>query len=97
MTLLDLNMGYYHIRKTPIFSALCTVVLPWGKYIYLKLPMGLCSSPDIFQEKMGDPFYDLETVRVYIDDLLILTKGNWYKHLASIETVLQMLGNKDSR
>ena len=33
--------------------------------------MGLCNSPDIFQEKMNELFNDLENVRAYIDDLLI--------------------------
>lgn len=47
-TSLDLNMGYYHILLTPNASSICTIVLPWGKYEYLKLPQGLCSSPDIF-------------------------------------------------
>ena len=50
-TLLDLNMGYYHIKLTPSTSALCTIVLPWGKYEYLKLPMGLANILDIYQEK----------------------------------------------
>ena len=46
-TSLDLTMGYYHIvALTPEASKLCAVVLPWGKYEYLKLPMGLCNSPD---------------------------------------------------
>jgi hypothetical protein len=31
-TLLDLNMGYYHLGLTPYASSLFTVVLPWGKY-----------------------------------------------------------------
>ena len=84
-------MGYYHIKLTQNLSDLCTVVLLWGKYEYLKLPMGLCNSPDIFQEKMGDLFADLETVRAYIDDLLVITKGNWYDHLAMLETVLRRL------
>ena len=43
-------------------AALCTVVLPWGKYEYIKLPMGLCHSPYIFQKKMGDILVDLESV-----------------------------------
>jgi phosphoribulokinase len=53
-TSLDLNMGYYHMLQTPFSSRLCTIVLPWGKYEYLRLPMGLCNSPDIFQEKMSE-------------------------------------------
>jgi len=53
-TSLDLNMGYYHIKLNPDAKKLCTIVLPcWGKYEYQRLPMRLCNSPDIFQEKMG--------------------------------------------
>ena len=51
-TSLDLNMGYYHIELTPNAKRLCTIVLPWGKYEYQRLPMGLCNSPDVFQKKM---------------------------------------------
>ena len=47
-TLLDLNMGLYHIELTPNLSAQCTIVLPWGKYEYLKLLMGLSNSPERF-------------------------------------------------
>ena len=43
-TSLDLNMGYYHINLTPSSSALCTIVLAWDKYKYLKFPMGLANS-----------------------------------------------------
>jgi hypothetical protein len=70
-TSLDLNMGYYHILLSPYSSSLCTVVLPWGKYEYLRLPMGLCNSPDNFQEKMGELMTGLEFARAYIDDLAI--------------------------
>jgi hypothetical protein len=53
-TSLDLNMGYYHMLLTPPSSRLCTIVLPWGKYEYYRLPMGLSISPDVFQEKMSE-------------------------------------------
>ena len=87
-TSLDLNMGYYHIELSPHSKQLCTIVLPWGKYKYQRLPMGLCNSPDIFQEKMSQLVYDLEYVRAYIDDLLVITKGDWFDHLNKLETVL---------
>ena len=60
VTSLDLNMGYYHIRLTPKASSICTVILPWEKYEYLRLPMGLCNSPHIFQEKISDLMQGLE-------------------------------------
>jgi len=53
------------------------IVLPWGKYEYHRFPMGLCNSPDIFQEKMGEIKVNLAFVRAYIDDLIILTKDTW--------------------
>jgi Reverse transcriptase (RNA-dependent DNA polymerase) len=80
-TSLDLNMGYYHIELTPNASRLCTIVLPWGKYEYVRLPMGLCNSPDIFQEKMSELMQGLEFARAYIDDLLVVSKGNFTTHL----------------
>ena len=43
--------------------------------------MGLCNSPDIFQEKMSELFVGLDTVRVYIDELLHVTKASWTEHL----------------
>lgn len=90
---LDLNMGYYHIVLTPNARKLCTIVLPWGKYEYNRLPMGVCNSPDIFQEKILELFEGIEFVRAYLDDLLILTKGDWNDHLGKLETVLNRIAN----
>ena len=59
---LDLYMGYYHIELMPFSKRLCTIVMPWGKYKYQCLPMGLCNSPNIFQEHMFELFSDLEYV-----------------------------------
>jgi len=90
-TALDLNMGYYHIRLDAASKKLCTLVFPWGKYEMQCLPMGLCNSPDIFQEKMSELMDGLEYVRAYIDDLLIISKGTYEDHLADVNTVLQRL------
>jgi hypothetical protein len=85
-------MGYYHVHLTPESSSYCTVIFPWGKYEYLRLPMGLCNSPDIFQEKMGELFYDLKYVRAYIDDLLVITnEGDYETHLQQLGNVFQLL------
>ena len=54
-----------------------------GKYEYLRLPMGLCNSPDIFQEKMSELMFGLEFARAYIYDLLVVSKD-------SFETILNI-------
>jgi hypothetical protein len=53
-TTLDLNMGYYTIRLDPTAAEMCTIIFPWGKYSYQRLPMGFAGSADIFQAEMGN-------------------------------------------
>ena len=91
-TSVDLNMGYYHIELDPESSTICTIVLPWGKCKYLKLPMGLCNTPDIFQEKMNELFSGFDYICTYIDDLLVITKGSFEEHLIHLDTVLENIG-----
>ena len=70
---------------------LCTILLPRGKYEYQKLPMGLCNSPDIFQEKMNELFYGLDYVRTYIDDLLLISNKSLEDHINKLDKVLNKL------
>jgi hypothetical protein len=50
-TSLDLKMGYYTIRLHLDSQKICTIVIPFGKYQYLRLPMGISCSPYIFSRK----------------------------------------------
>ena len=88
---IDLNMGYYHIKLDKASRKLCTIVLPWGKYEYTALPMGLSNSPDVFQEKMNELFGEFPYVRAYIDDLLVITKGSLEDHLEKLDAVFTKL------
>jgi hypothetical protein len=73
-TALDLNMGYYTIRLDSDESKICTIIFPWGKYSYKRLPMGIAGSPDIFQGKMSELMESLENVRAYLVDLLCISE-----------------------
>ena len=53
--------------------------------------MGLCNSPDIFQEKMSELMIGLEYARAYIDDLLVISTGSFDQHLADLDKVLNRL------
>ena len=90
-TALDLNMGYYHIRIDAKAQDMCTIIFPWGKYSYQRLPMGICGAPDIFQGCMSELMEDLMYVRAYLDDLLIITSGSLSEHLAKLDIVLSRL------
>ncbi len=80
-TALDLNMGYYTSRLDPAASKMCTVIFPWGKYSYKRLPMGFGGSANKFQDQMIDLMASLEFVQAYINDLLIITRGILDDHL----------------
>jgi hypothetical protein len=79
-------MGFWTIPLDKPSQCLCTIILPWGKYCYLRLPMGLACSPDVYQEKMSEIFIDMISIIVYQDDILVLTSGSFDDHL-------QQLGN----
>jgi hypothetical protein len=72
----------------PDASKICTVIFPWGKYPYLRLPMGIAGSPDIFQAKMSKLMVALEFIRTYLDDLLCITKASLDDHLDHLSLVL---------
>jgi hypothetical protein len=92
-TALDLNMGYYTIRLDPDVSKICTIIFPWGKYSYKRLPMGIAGSADIIQGKMSELMESLEYVRAYLDDLLCISKLSLEDHLEKLEEVPRRLCN----
>jgi hypothetical protein len=96
-TALDLNMGYYTIRLDPDASKIYTIIFPWGKYSYKRLPMGIADSPDIFQEKMSELMESLEFVRAYLDDLLCISKLSLEDHLDKLEVVPWRLRDAGSK
>ena len=57
-TSLDLILGYYHTRLRNNASKLCTIILPWLKYFYIFLTMGIADYTDNFQQNMNDLFYE---------------------------------------
>ncbi len=92
-TILDLNMGYYTIRLDPTAAKMCTIILPWVKYLYQRLPMGFAGLDDIFQAEMGNLMAALEYVRANIDNLLVNTKSSHDNHLGQLEQVFICLRN----
>ncbi len=90
-TSLDLNMGYYTIRLDPDSQKICTIILPWEKYSYQRLPMGIAGAPDTFQEKMSDLMAKLEFLRTYLDGVLCISMESFDDHMAKLEKVLKRL------
>jgi hypothetical protein len=91
-TALDLSLGFYTIPLDEESKKLCSTILPWGKYSYERMPMGVACAPSMFQAVMCEVLQGLD-VLVYIDDVLIIQRENESEddHLSKIEEVLRRL------
>jgi hypothetical protein len=89
-TAIDLSMGYYHIPLDLETKKLCTIILPWGKYQYKRLPIGVKTSPGIFQRIMYELLGDIPNMQVYLDDIIITSNGTFEEHAAIMEQVLTL-------
>ena len=55
-------MGYYHIKLMDNVNGICEVILPWGKYGYKRLFMGIRNP----QDNMNEIFQGFGFIHVYI-------------------------------
>jgi hypothetical protein len=56
-----------------------------------------CLIPDVFQNVMSKLVQDMEYVKTYLDDLLILTNSSFKDHLLMLEMVLVKLSTAGMR
>ena len=77
VTALDLIMSYYTISFDSDIGKICYDNTALSKYSYKRLPIVMIKSWDIFQLKMSNLLSFLEYLRVYLDDLLVLTRFIW--------------------
>ena len=71
LSCLDGRQGFYQLPLTHESSRLTCFVTPFGKFRYLRCPMGICNALEIFHALMVENVKDIPGVEVYIDDLLI--------------------------
>lgn len=87
---LDLMMGYYSRVLAEESRPYTAIVLPWGKYRYRRLHMGISTAPNEFQAAMQQVTGDLPFARVYLDAVLVLS-NLFEEHLVHLEEVLRGL------
>jgi hypothetical protein len=96
---LDLNMGYYHIKTDADAQKLCTIVFPWGKYKYKRLPMGIKIALFLMFFKMSclslSKIWNMLRKSSYLDDLLIETNSSLKHHVLQLEMVLARLSTNE--
>ena len=90
-TTLDLSIGYYHFLLDKEISNLCAISLPFGTFRYKRLLQDIMPAVDCFQREMTYLFSDLDFVKVYLDNILIVSYDNENDHLNKLSIVLNRL------
>jgi hypothetical protein len=93
-TSIDLNMGYPSIPLNGEARKILTIVMPFGAYECLTLPMGVMPALDLFQARMVHIFAGMDGRRPfpYIDDILHFKGDTFKQHLLSLEEILGLIG-----
>ncbi|XP_063839123.1 uncharacterized protein LOC135088165 [Ostrinia nubilalis] len=94
--LLDCTKGFWQIRLTERTQKILTFATPWGRYSFKRLPFGVSSAPEIFQEILSNLLCKFQNVRVAIDDIFIYdkSKDELHKTVREVIDVLNKSGFK---
>ena len=84
-------MGFYTFELDAQAQKYCVISTPFGIYQYLRLPMGLTNSPDVFQSVLHPLFQDIPQVECFIDDICIFNNYSFDHHLTILHQVLLRL------
>ena len=85
---LDSSSEFWHIKLDDESSKLTTFNTPFGRYRFLRLPLGLNSPPEVFQRRMSQAFDDIKGANVIMDDILVCRK-DVAQHNYRLKQVLQ--------
>ena len=83
-------MMFYCFELDEASKELCTIITPFGKFQYQRLPMGIKVSPDFAQSMIKKILGDLD-IDAYMDNHGIWTKGSFDDHLLIVDKVLERL------
>ena len=72
---LDVQTGFCHVELDKKSSNLTTFNKPFRRYRWLRMPFGINSAPEIFQARMDQIAERLTRIKVYMDDFLIIGRG----------------------
>ena len=89
-TKLDANSGFWQIPIARKSQLLTTFIIPFGRYCFNKLPFGITSVPELFQQRMNSMLSGLSGVLCLMDDVLIFGKDQ-AEHDERLEKVLKRI------
>lgn len=94
-TSLDLHAGYWQLAVAPDDKVKTAFTTRRGLFQFTRMPFGLCNAPSTFQRLMDCVLRGITWVSclVYLDDVVIFTKGSVARHVVELAAVLERLSN----
>lgn len=74
-SILDERDGYWQIKLDDESADLCTFNTPWGRYRFHRLPFGIKSASEVFQQVNYESFGDIDGVFIVADDMIIAAEN----------------------
>ena len=75
-SVLDVRNGFWHISLDDQSSKLTAFGTPFGKYRWKRLPFGVSTAPEIFQERLNAAIKGIRGVYTVANDIFIIGKGS---------------------
>ncbi len=89
-TKLDISRQYYTFELDEPSQELCVIVMPFGKYKYKCLPMGLKCAPNFAQQVMEEVLCNVKVIGVYLDNIGAFS-FTWEHHILLLDKKLHWL------
>ena len=74
-SVVDVKNGFWHVELTKESSLLTTFNTPFGRFRWLRMPFGINAASEEFQRRMNEIVEGLNGVKVIVDDILIVGRG----------------------
>ena len=85
----DATQGYWQIPLHEESQHLTTFITPWGRYMFRRAPMGLCSTGDEYCRRGDQALQGLKNVQKVVDDSILFDE-DLDEHLKNVRKYLEM-------
>ena len=74
-TVLDAKTGFWQVKLAEDSSYLTTFNTPFGRYRWIRMPFGISSAPEVWQQRMNEIIKGLQGIEVIADDFFVCRFG----------------------
>jgi hypothetical protein len=87
-TVIDALKGYHQVPLDDESATMTTFSTPFGRYMYRRLPFGVCHAGDDYSRRVSAVFDDIPNCRRIIEDILIFSE-TYEEHISLVQQVFQ--------